>query len=380
VTALPREQFPVVGHHCYLDHAGIAPITLAAADALRWWADHYEHHGRTDYDEIEAGMGRTRIDAAAALGVDVDDVAFVKNTTEGLGFVSSGLSWQPGDRVVVPDLEFPSTVLPWLALRDAGVHIDLVTPAGDGRAISTEAFASVIGAGAPPKVVVTSWVNFGRGWRVDLAELAKVCHGAGSLLCVDLMQGLGVVPAQLAAWGVDFATAGPHKWLCAPRGVGLFYVAKSARERLRPLEPGWASVAHRGDWERLDLVWDDSARRFEGGSPNEAGILALGASLSVLLDAGIDRVWSYVNGLCDRLVERLEQVDTVRVLSDRSEGGRSAVVTFVLGGTDATEVAATLEREGFVCAARGGGIRVSPHGYIEESEVDAFADAVATIR
>jgi selenocysteine lyase/cysteine desulfurase len=380
MTALPRDQFPVVGNHCYLDHAGIAPITRAAADALRWWTDHYEHHGRTDYDEIEAGMEGTRAEAASILGVDLDDVAFVKNTTEGLGFVASGLAWGPGDRVVVPDLEFPSTVLPWLALRDSGVQVDFVTPAGEARAVTAVAFASVIEAAPPPKVVVTSWVNFGRGWRVDLAELATVCHAAGSLLCVDLMQGLGVVPAELAAWGVDFATAGPHKWLCAPRGVGLFYVAKSARDRLRPLEPGWASVAHRGDWERLDLAWDDSARRFEGGSPNEAGILALGASLSVLLDAGIDRVWSYVDGLCDRLVEKLAHVDGARVLSDRSAHGRSAVVTFVLDGTDAAVIAARLEHDGFVCAARGGGIRVSPHGYIEESEVDAFVDAVAAMR
>ncbi len=380
MTALPRDQFPVVDHHCYLDHAGIAPITRAAADAMRWWADHYEQHGRTDYDEIETGMARTRADAASMLGVDAADVAFVKNTTEGLGFVCSGLQWQPGDRIVVPDLEFPSTVLPWLALRDAGVRVDFVAPAGDGWTLPPEAFAAVIDDGPPPKLVATSWVNFGRGWRVDLEALSKLCHDAGSLLCVDLMQGLGVIPCELDKWDVDFATAGPHKWLCAPRGVGVFYVAPSVRDRLRPLEPGWASVAHRGDWDRRELVWDDSARRFEGGSPNEAGILALGASMALLLDAGIDRVWSYVDGLCERLVENLTHVDYVRILSDRSRGARSGLVTFVLDNADSATVAASLEGQGFVCAARGGGIRVSPHGYIEDSEIDAFVDAVATIR
>src|SRR5262249_48672389 len=152
-------------------------------------------------------------------------------------------------------------------------------------------------------------------------RLARVCHDAGSLLCVDAMQGVGVIPAEFSAWDVDCAVVGPHKWLCAPRGVGLFYVAPRVRDRLRPLEPGWASVAHRGEWTNLDLVWAASARRFEGGSPNEAGILALGASIDVLLQAGVDRIWRHVDVLCDRLVDSFDALGGVHCVSDRSEAG-----------------------------------------------------------
>jgi selenocysteine lyase/cysteine desulfurase len=376
VTPLPREQFPVVERYRYFDHAGIAPITKAAGDAMRWWTDRYERQGSLDYDELEMRMDRARRSAAALCGVRVDDLAFVKNTTEGLGFVASGLRWQRGDRVVVPDREFPSTIYPWLSLRDLGVEVDRVTPEGEGGALAVDAFASVIASGRPPKVVATSWVHYGRGWRTDLERLADVCHDNGALLCVDAMQGVGVIPAHFATWNVDFAVVGPHKWLCAPRGVGIFYVAPGVRDRLRPLEPGWASVAHRGAWTNLDLVWDGSARRFEGGSPNEAGIVALGASIDVLLRAGIDRVWNHVDMLCDRLIDGLRALGRVRFLSDRSAEGRSAIVTFAVDGVPSTDVAAYLQRERFACAPRGGGIRLSPHGYMDESDVDALVESV----
>jgi len=380
VTALPREQFPVVEDYHYFDHAGIAPITKSAGDALRWWADRYERQGSLDYDEVDTRMERARHSAAAVCGVPVDDLAFVKNTTEGLGFVASGLQWEPGDRVVVPDREFPSTVYPWLALRELGVQVDFVTPESRSGVVTVDAFASAIAAERAPKLVATSWVHYGHGFRTDVAGLARVCHASGSLLCVDAMQGVGVIPAAFAEWNVDFAVVGPHKWLCAPRGVGLFYVASSVRDRLRPLEPGWASVAHRGEWTNLELVWAASAQRFEGGSPNESGILALGASIDVLLHAGVDRIWRHVDGLCDRLVDGLSAVGGVDVVSDRSEAGRSGIVTFTRKGFDPTDLSAHLLRARFACAPRGGGVRLSPHGYIDESEVDALVDLVATMR
>jgi selenocysteine lyase/cysteine desulfurase len=383
VTALPREQFPVVERYRYFDHAGVAPISKAAADAARWWADHTEHHGNARYEETEARIQRTREDAARIMGVPVADIALVKNTTEGTAFVASGLGWQPGDRVVVPDLEFPSTIFPWMALRDRGVQVDLVAPEGDAGALTVEAFAAVINDGPPPKIVATSWVQFSRGWRTDLQALARVCHEAGSLLCADVMQGVGVIPADLEMWGVDFATVGSHKWLCAPRGFGVLYVASRVRDLLRPLEPGWASVAKPGRWDTLVLDFAHSARRFEGGSQNVVGAIGLGASLDLLLSTGIERIWSHVDALCDRLAGGLSSIDGARVLSDRTSDGRSGITSFVVDGQSPVDTATALIGMDFVCAARGGGVRISPHGYNDESEIDALVEAVerlATIK
>jgi cysteine desulfurase/selenocysteine lyase len=376
-TPLPRDQFPVVDRYRYFDHAGVSPIPRVAADAAQWCIDRTLTQGKVDYEELEARQEATREAAAALMGVPTADVAFIKNTAEGVAFVASGLDWTEGDRVVVPDLEFPSNVYPWLALRERGVQVDLVRPVGDGGALPISEFERVIGAGAPPKVVAVSWVQYGRGWRTDIAALARLSHDAGALLSVDAIQGLGVLPATLADWNIDFAMAGSYKWLLGPEGVGVFYVGEHVRDRLRPIEPGWASVAHRGDYENLDLVWADSARRFEAGSPNMLGAMAFGASLELLLDAGIPAVWAHVDGLCERLVDGLTAIDRVRVLSDRSVEGRSGIVTFVIEGVPTNEVADRLRAANFVCGSRGGGLRVAPHGYNTVDEIDALVEAAA---
>jgi selenocysteine lyase/cysteine desulfurase len=376
-TALPRDQFPVTERYRYFDHAGVSAIPLVAADAARWFVDRILTQGKVGYDELEHRQEMTRVAAAALMGVPTTDVAFVKNTSEGVGFVASGLDWSPGDRVVVPDLEFPSNIYPWLALRDLGVRVDLVRPLGDSGALPIAEFERAVAAGPPPKVVAVSWVQYSRGWRTDLAALARLCHDAGALLCVDAIQGVGVMPASLADWGVDFAMAGGYKWLLGPEGTGVLYVAERVRDRLRPLEPGWASVAHRDDYDNLDLVWADSARRFEAGSFNMLGTMAFGASMQLLLDAGLPQVWAHVDALCDRLVDGLGAIDGIRVLSDRSKEGRSAIVSFTVDGHSPVAVAERLRAANFVCASRGGGVRIAPHGYNTAEEIDALVDAAA---
>lgn len=376
--SLDRAGFPVTGRWAYLNHAGVAPLPLASVEAMHATALEAAADGSmvgdTHLDRIEVVRGQ----AARVLGVPTADLAFVKNTTEGLGFVANGLTWHEGDRVVVPDLEFPSTLFPWLALRDRGVVVDLVAPRGPERALPTEAFAEVIAAGPPPKVVATSWVQFGRGWRTDLAALAALTHDAGALLCADVIQGVGVIPAELDAWGVDFAMADGHKWLLGPEGVGVLYVRGEHLDRLRPLEPGWASVVSRDDADSLEMVLDPDARRLEGGTPNVVGTVGLGASLGLLLDTGIDRIWGHVDTVCDRLVDELPGAG-LTVVSDRSEAGRSGIVTATLDdGRDPQAVVEALRGSGVVCAARGGGIRIAPHAYNTDDDVDALLDGLGT--
>jgi len=373
---LDRADFPVTGRWAYFNHAGLTPLPAPAVEAMRRAAEATALGGSMAAVALQEEGERVRAGAADLMGVPVDDVAFVKNTTEGLGFVANGLGLGEGDRVVVPDLEFPSTLYPWMALADLGVVVDRVAPQGPGGALPVEAFADVIASGAPPQVVATSWVQFGRGWRTDLAALADVTHDAGALLCADVIQGLGVIPCQLERWGVDFAMADGHKWLLGPEGLGVLYVRGERLDLLRPLEPGWASVAHREEWDNLDLVWHDTARRLEGGTPNTAGTAALGASIDLLTKAGAQEVWAQVDGLCDRAVAGLGAIGAT-VLSDRSPAGRSGVVTFTVAGADAGDLVATLKSAGFVCSPRGGGVRLSPHAYNTTDEIDALVGAVA---
>jgi cysteine desulfurase/selenocysteine lyase len=368
VTALPRSAFPVVDRWAWFNHAGTGPLPRSAVAAIAARATAQSLDAAAAWDDHLEQAAAARASAAALLGVPVDDVAFVKNTTEGLAFVAGGLDLPPGSRVVLPDCEFPSTVYPWVALRDRGVVVDLVPLDGLHDAIAS---------GQPPAVVVASWVQFGRGRRLDLEALATAAHGAGALLCVDVIQGLGVLPSRLDDWGVDMAMADGHKWLLGPEGCGLLYVRGSVRDRLRPLEPGWNSVAHREQWDNLELVHDDSARRYEGGTPNTAGIAGLGASIDLLLAAGVDAVWAHVDRLCDRLCDGLAGLGAT-VLSDRSAGGRSGIVTVRFeGGVRNGDLWQELRAAGIYTATRGGGVRLSPHGYTSDEECDRLLDVAS---
>jgi selenocysteine lyase/cysteine desulfurase len=326
-------------------------------------------------DEWERRIEDVRRDGAALMGVPVEDVAFVKNTTEGLGFVASGLDWSTGDRVVVPDCEFPSNTIPWHALGERGVEVEWVPARGPGHEVALEDVEAALGRGGV-RLVSMSWVQFGRGWRVDVPEMARVAHEHGAFFCLDAIQGLGVLPAEFAAWGVDVAMADGHKWMLAPEGVGLLAVRPSIRDHLTVLEPGWNSVPYRTDWERREWEPDPTARRFEGGTMNVGGILALGASVRLLLDASVDRVWAHVDRLCSRLAEGLAAAGAT-VLTRREGGGGSGIVTFAIDGADPRSLATGLREAGVICAPRGGGVRVSPHGYNTVEEIDALVEWAA---
>ncbi|HEU5155879.1 MAG TPA: aminotransferase class V-fold PLP-dependent enzyme [Streptosporangiaceae bacterium] len=375
---LSRDEFPVCKRWVYLDHAAIGPIPRSAVAAMHRQATDVAANGGFTYYAHMASIERARSTAARMMGVPVTNVAFVKNTTEGLGFVANGLNWSPGDRVVVPDLDFPSTVYPWLALEDLGVRVDFVRPRGPGHALPASAFAEAINAGPAPRLVVTSWVQFARGWRSDLAELGRLCKEAGSLLCADIIQGLGVIPASIEEWGVDFAMADGHKWLLGPAGSGLLYVRDPHLHMLRLLEPGWHSVRNLEDWGSLKFDADDTARRLEGGMLNAGGLLGLAASLSLLQTASVEAIWRHVDRLCEHASERLRECGA-NVLSDRSPEGRSGIVTFTLAGISADAAALALRSAGVACSARGGGLRISPHGYNTEEDIEHLVRAVAAL-
>jgi selenocysteine lyase/cysteine desulfurase len=366
---LDRSLFPVTDRCTYLNVAHTCappiPVVDAVANAIRRQAE----LGSASCPDHEDAVEGVRAVAARLMGVPATDVAFVKNTTEGLGFVASGLDWCPGDRVVVPDGEFPSTAYPWLALADRGVVVDRVAP---------EDLVAALDTGPPPKVVATSWVQYGRGRRADLPALGRACRDAGALLCVDAIQGLGVLPADFEAWGVDVATADGHKWLLGPEGAGLLYVRGEHLPRLRVLEPGWNSAADRSAYDDTALVLDPTARRLEGGTLNIAGILGLGAAIDLLATAGVDRIWAHVDALCDRLAAAATEAGAT-VLSDRSPAARSGIVSVAVAGREPAAVRDALLAEGIVASPRAGGVRLSPHGYTTADEIDRAAAALTRL-
>lgn len=375
---LPRAQFPATERYVCLNHAGIAPIPQGAVDAMHDVAVAFRDDGGLAFDRCAEMTERVRAQAARLAGVPVDDVTFTRNTTAGLALMASGLDWQPGDRVLVPALEFPSNVYPWLALRDRGVVVDRIDPVGPHWELPIERFADALSE-TPARVVAVSWVQFASGWRTDLAALGALCREHDALLCVDAIQGLGVLPAHFHQWGADLVATDAYKWMLGPHGIGFATVSPRAREQLRVLEPGWMSVVDRDDFEPTEPRFDPSARRFEGGGTSFVPIAGMGASIDLLLDAGIEAVWDHVDDLCRRLAAGLVDLGA-ELRSVHDTDNRSGIVSFTLPDRDPDELAARLEQRSILAKARLGAVRLAPHAYVTVEDVDIALGAIAELR
>jgi cysteine desulfurase / selenocysteine lyase len=225
------------------------------------------------------------------------------------------------------------------------------------------------------RILAVSWVGYCSGWRNNLDQLAELAHGHGALLLVDAIQALGVVPLDVSRTPVDFLAADGHKWLLGPEGAGVFYVRREHLDRLRPFGVGWHSVIHEHDFTRIELALRPTAARYEGGSQNMVGAIALKASLELLGRFGPAALCRRIFEITDLACQRLEQLGA-RIRSDRSPEHKSGIVIFDLPGRDPVQLRKRCLESGVVLSCRGGGLRISPHAYNDASDVERLVEAI----
>ncbi|MGD8378760.1 MAG: aminotransferase class V-fold PLP-dependent enzyme [Gammaproteobacteria bacterium] len=367
IESLIRREFPLREGLIHLNHAAVGPWPRRTADAVIQLAE--ENCRRSSEDFLGWLRVVTRLRERVARLINAsgpDDIALVKNTSEGLSFVANGLEWRRGDNIVSIREEFISNRIVWEALGPQGVELRAVG-ADAGSALAERLCEA---CDKRTRLMAISSVQFGDGLRVDLDRLSAFCRDQGILLCVDAIQSLGALRHDVRAVPVDFLIAGSHKWLLSPEGVGIFYCSPAMREQLRVSEYGWHMVEAVADFDRRDWEPAHSARRFECGSPNRLGLHGLEASLSLFEEVGPERIEQRVLSAADRLRTGLERVDGVRVISNAAPACRSGIVTFRCSGHDRVDVARALARRGVLCAARGGGVRFAPHFHLREAQLD----------
>jgi selenocysteine lyase/cysteine desulfurase len=368
-----RSFFPVTRELVYLNHAGVAPISTRVEEALRRYSAEALRRGAFDYEAFfDAEIERVRGRAATLLGAAADEIAFAKNTTEGLGIVAAGLDWRPGDRVVTCDLEYPSNVYPWWWLRDRGVETVMLR-SEDGRLPVARVEEALRDPGV--RMLALSSVEFGSGFRHDLPALGALCRERGVLFCVDAIQSLGLLPLDVEASGIDFLAADGHKWLLSVEGCGIFYCAKRVLDRVTPRVVGWRSVTDNTNYDRYHLDLQPSAGRFEEGSPNAPGIFALGAAIDLALELGVAEIAERVLALGAHLIAGLDRRGAI-VTSPCGPGERSGIVSFRWQDEEPRDTAARLRAARIFVVARRGGVRASPHYYNTEAEIDALVGAL----
>ena len=367
-------EFPQLEDLIHLNHAGVSPWPRRAALAVQRFAQENIVSGPRHYErwiETETRLRdqlRSLINAAST-----DEIALLKNTSEGLSFVAGGLPWSRGDNIVTCAEEFPSNRIPWQALSERGVTLREVALPPDGDDLES---ALVAACDRHTRLLTISSVQFASGFRVDVDALGVFCRARGILFCIDAIQGLGALPLDVAACHADFVAADAHKWLLGPEGIALFYVAERVWDRLRPSEYGWHMTSRPGDYDSKTWRVAGSARRFECGSPNLLGTHAFSASLSLIQELGIVAISRTVINNTRYLSDQLENLGA-KLLSPGAERRLSGIVSFRPRDGEVATLYRRLREHGVVCAVRGGAIRWSPHFYTPR---DKLTRALALLR
>ena len=370
VDALAASEFPLAEGLVYLNHAAVAPWPQRTANAVAAFARENTDVGARNYPRWLQKEQELRSQAAKLLNASGEDIAFTKNTSEGLSIVAYGFPWRSGDNVVVPRDEFPSNRIVWQSLAARGVETREVDLSG---AQDPEAVL-VAGMDRRTRLLAVSSVQFATGLRMDLARLGEMCRARDVAFCVDAIQGLGALPHDVTAMNIDFLAADAHKWLLGPEGIALFYCRPQWRDQLAMYEFGWHMVEDISDFERRDWVPAKSARRFEPGSPNMIGIHALSASLSLLTQIGMQIIERRVLERSQHLFDRLDALPLIELITPTARGRYGGIVTFRAPQVDAGALFAALQARDVVCAQRAGGIRFSPHFYTPLSALDEAVD------
>lgn len=354
-------EFALASDIIYLNHAAVSPWPRRTTNAVAAFAEENRCRGAQHYPDWLAVEQRLRERLQRLIGArGPDEIALLKNTSEGLSVIAHGLDWRAGDNVIYPAQEFPSNRIVWEPLVAQGVELRPV----DLYAQTDPEAALLATIDQRTRLLSVSSVQFDTGLRLDLVRLGRTCEAAGVLFCVDAIQSLGALPLNVREIRADFVVADGHKWLLAPEGLALFYCRRELLEQLRLHQFGWHMTEHPHDFDRSDWTPAKSARRFECGSPNMLGIHALDASLSLLEDLGNDQIANLILDNSCYLIENIKNnFDKYALLTPAEPKRHAGIVSFRPLKQDVQELHRRLTAEGVICAVRSGALRFSPHCY-----------------
>ncbi|HEB57333.1 MAG TPA: aminotransferase class V-fold PLP-dependent enzyme [Gammaproteobacteria bacterium] len=365
-TPSVNNEFPLDNNLIYLNHAAVSPWPQRTGIAVRHFADENVHQGAYHYPEWWAQENHLREQLAQLIHAQsADDIALLKNTSEALSIVAHGLDWNSGDNVIISDEEFPSNRIVWESLQQQGVELRQISLAS---ATSPEQ-ALIEAMDKNTRLLSISSVQYASGLRVRLAALGEACSRRNVLFCVDAIQSVGALQTDVQEMQADFVMADGHKWMLGPEGLAFFYSRPAAREQLHLHQFGWHMVEDYLDFNNKDWQLARSARRFECGSPNMLGIHALSASLSLLLETGMHTVEQQLLDNSRHLFAKIRASKNLGILSDTAEGRFAGIVLFQHQHIPVAELYPRLMKKGIVCAARGQGLRFSPHFYTSKEQI-----------
>jgi selenocysteine lyase/cysteine desulfurase/tryptophan 2,3-dioxygenase len=361
-----RADFPLLARCVYLNSNSSGATPRAAKSALdsywqtlegwrdevweRWWRDLSSHAN----------------ELAALIHAPAGSVVCDSNVATLFSRVLSAFDYRQRPNIVTTDLEFPSIPFVARAFERYGA-VSIVVPSADGVTIDAEAIVRAIDERT--QLVCLSHATFATGAVVDVAPIVRRAHEVGARVVLDAYQSLGVVPLDVAELGVDFLLGGAHKWLCGSYESAFLYVRPALLPHLRPAATGWIAAADPLSFT-AQSEWADTARRFAGGTPAMLPILMSRPGLAIVRGIGIETIRATSLARTDRIIARADEAG-LTVLTPRAYARRGGIVA--LRFPDDAAVARGLIDAGFVCSYRGA-VRVAPHFYNTDEEVERFMD------
>lgn len=357
-----RDGIPILNEKIYLDHAAMSPLHNDVVSSITNF-----HHQRQiigpDFPTWWNRVNQTRRLIASWIQANPSEIAFLWNTSAGINLVAQGLSFSEGDEIIIPDKEFPANIYPWLALEESkGVQIKIVPFCENG--LTAEDIIQTVTDRT--KVVSVSWVSATNGNVIDIVKLGKFCKENDIFFVVDAIQGFGACELDVSHKYIDVLVSGFYKWAMGPDGLSFVYVNNDSMDKLKMPWVGWASMENLFQYEEIEYRLSSDARRYETGNMNFSAITGVKKSLEILSPFKAD-MYKRVSMLSNRLREGLLTIPGVNLLTPIHS--KSGITLF--SGRDIEQIL-----KNNITVNYRSGIRVSPHFYNTEDEIDCFLNCL----
>ena len=372
---IAKDEFVGLGDVAHFVSGGESPSLVSHQDAVaRFFAD--KALGEVSRARMEATYEACKEKAARLFAVSPDEISFLAHSSDGINMVAHGLNWEPGDNVVVADVEFPSDILPWLRLRDQGVEVRVVRH--EQWQIGLDALAEQIDERT--RLVAMSQVSYFTGQRHDMKALAEAVRAKNekTLLLVDATHAAGVVPVE--AYHADVVVSSCYKWLLATHGVGIVYLNRERMAFLQPPFLGWHSCERTPDWEQPTMYrLKEDGGRFEPGNPTFIALYVLNNALERIQAIGIPKIAAHVADLSQQVWQGLADCG-LEMMSPADPQQRAGNVCFM--SDEIPRIVKAFEEENILVWGTYGGVnrvRISVHLYNTQGDVDRLLGALRKV-
>ncbi len=372
ILATYRDRFPHLNQpHYYLNHAAFGVLSQTTISSMnRHLIARSTGVIESFFEDIEI-IEETRAKLAKLINApSPDNISFITNTSEGLNIIASGLKWNPHDRILINDAEFPSNVYPFTNLKPKGVQTDFLR--------STNGFVTddqlMEGLLPEHRMLSVSAIQFLSGYRIDLEKLGSATSANNTFFIVDAIQAIGNAPIDVQKMNIDGLVSGGLKWMMAPMGVGFMYVSDRLRNQIDQTYVGWLSVETPWELSNFEQELNPTNRRFELGGINVPGIYALHDSVDPFLELGVSQINQHLIELTDAIDSTMKPFGLKRFTVDDSKF-RSGIITYDLPfNVDGEALIKALKQRKVTLSHRQGKLRFSPHFYNTSEDIQHAVD------